>query len=130
MIFNFTGNHYKLTVHMTALNSSINLTEEILPEYELNTENSGEVGFIWFDIISKNSSESTGLLEFSPNSNHFKPGFSYTAVLAASDVGIPSAVIFKWLFDRSWVKPWTWRIEKPFIFVEQIDLESMEYGVK
>lgn len=115
---------------MTPLNSSFNSTEDISTEYQVNLENNGEVGFLFFNIFSKNSSKSTGFLEFSPNSNHFKPGSSYTALLTASNVGVPSAVNFKWKFERSWVQPWTWRIEKPFIFVEQIDLESMEYGVK
>lgn len=120
---------------MTPLNSSYKTpshdpTDNTASESELNPENNGEIGFISFNIHSKNTSMSTGFLELSRDAIHFKPGSSYTKLLGGPNIGVPSTVVLYWKFHRSWTQPWTWRIEKPFIFVDQIDLESMEYGVK
>lgn len=81
------------------------------------------------NIHSTDTSLSTGNLKLSKDEIHYEPGFNYSTVMAGKEIGIPRYITLSWNFPMS-LNPVTWRIHKPYIYIDHVLLESMEYDVR
>lgn len=81
------------------------------------------------NIHSNNTSLSTGKLSLSKSDTHFEPSFNYSTLLSGIDIGKPRYVTLTWNFPMSF-NPVTWRLQKPYIYIDHVVLESMEYDMR
>lgn len=107
----FCAAHFKITL-------KVSFSEE-------SRRHGGEIGILF--LRPKSGNKEFKKMQFNPHPVYFEPGTNHTYLTIGEDVQDISTIMVEYRFKQT-LNPLTWRIFTPRVYIEFIEIESMEHN--